>query len=733
MIAYTETEGLPGRRVAALFESRDGAVCSVVTGGDLGCVDGGRVRSFHPAFPDGITSLGWGWNQIVARDRDGGWWLTSGDGLLRYPPVPDPRDLERTPVTRVYSSRDGLPGDYVFRVFGDSRGDVWIGTVAPDPAVSIARWRRDEGRIEGFANARGLPLEAPTAFAEDRQGAIWVGFYHGGVARFRDDQFEFFGTDRGCPAGFVRDLHVDGRGGVWVATGHAGVARIPDPTAAAPTFVRYGTEQGLSSDFVSCVTEDVWGRVYFGTSRGLDRLDPESGIVRHFSLSDGLPNSFVNVAMRDRQGALWFGTLGGMARLEPRRDRPLPPPGVFISGVKVAGTAWPVSESGETTTDLAELPPGSSPVEIEFVAPGGDPAYFYRLEGGGSEEWAGPTFERAVHLANLSPGRYRFEVKAVNAEGVESEHPASVSLTILRPLWRRGWFIGLLVACTVVVAVGVYRARIAGLRRHQAELARQVADRTRDLLEAKRQLEDSNRTLEVRVRRGIEALRDAERMAAYGNLVSGVAHEVRHPIFSLQAAAYVLGDKLRNRDDLSAQLRILDRETKRMTALMDDLLEFARPQELSPEETDPVSLLREADEVFRSAGAEPAPEVEVTHGEALPRVHVDRRRMLQVFVNLMENARKHAAGVTTITLDARAGDRAGAVPLTVEFRVANDGAGIDEELREQIFEPFYTSGRGTGLGLAIVKRVVADHGGTIELESSDRGGSRFTISIPATR
>jgi signal transduction histidine kinase len=390
----------------------------------------------------------------------------------------------------------------------------------------------------------------------------------------------------------------------------------------------------------------------------------------------------------------------------------------------------PIRIRGEPSVDLHELRSDSGFMEIAYLAPGSHILYQYRLEGGSEGGWAGPTAERTVHFANLSPGRYRFLVTAVNADGVESDRPASVSFEILRPLWQRGWFVGLTALLAAGVAGGAYRARVASLHRRQAELARQVAERTRDLLEAKRQLEESNRTLEERVERGIAALREAERMAAYGTLVSGVAHEVRHPIFSLQAATYVLGEKLRERDDLATQLRILDRETKRMTALMDDLLEFAKPSALSLAEADPASILREAEETFRSAAAEPKPEVVPTSEQGLPRIQVDRRRLLQVFVNLMENARKHADGITTITLSAAAARDPEGAPSGVVFVVTNDGAGMPEDVVRQIFEPFYTTARGTGLGLAIVKRVVAEHGGTIDVESAPDRGTRFTFSIP---
>jgi ligand-binding sensor domain-containing protein len=86
----------------------------------------------------------------------------------------------------------------------------------------------------------------------------------------------------------VRALHVDAKGRLWFAASQDGLGRIDDPDAERPTMRRYGRREGLSSDTVLCVTEDSWGRIYAGTQRGVDRLDPASGLIRRFTAADGL-------------------------------------------------------------------------------------------------------------------------------------------------------------------------------------------------------------------------------------------------------------------------------------------------------------------------------------------------------------------------------------------------------------------------------------------------------------
>lgn len=206
--------------------------------------------------------------------------------------------------------------------------------------------------------------------------------------------------------------------------------------------------------------------------------------------------------------------------------------------------------------------------------------------------------------------------------------------------------------------------------------------------------------------------------------MAGVAHELRHPIFSLRNIACVLTRKLRDRGDLEEQVTAPGMITHRMGHLMDDLLAFARPPVLSLEQADPSALLDEAPAVYRAEHGDGGPAAIRAAAPALPPVRVDRQRIVQVLVNLMENARKHATGATRAELSGRLRD-AGVV-----FEVRDDGTGSAPEHLPRLFDPFYTTGKGSELGLAIVKRVVQDHGGSIAVESAPGAGTVFSMALP---
>src|SRR5262249_10224737 len=149
-------------------------------------------------------------------------------------------------------------------------------------------------------------------------------------------------------SGMIRSLYLDKSGRLWIASGQGGISCLEDVTANRLHFKGYTMREGLSSDDVWSITEDQWGRMYAGTGRGLDRLDPQSGTIIHYTSADGLAKGKVEEAFRDRHGTLWFGTSQGLSRLVAQLDQPGSPPPIVISGLHIAGVAHQISELGET-------------------------------------------------------------------------------------------------------------------------------------------------------------------------------------------------------------------------------------------------------------------------------------------------------------------------------------------------------------------------------------------------
>ena len=226
-------------------------------------------------------------------------------------PVPSGSHLRAArhgPAAGCVHDENGLAGLQVFRLFEDSRGNVWISTINPN-TNGLARWDRAQREVRDLALSPGLPSlkdDLPRSFGEDGSGNVWIGF-NNGLARYAQDTFTFFTATEGLPPGAIVNIHVDRSGRLWLASARGGLVRVDGPGAERPTFVAYTTAQGLSSNNTEVITEDGDGHLYVGGGHGLDRLDPRTGRVKHFTTADGLAPGLFRAAFRDRTGVLWFG------------------------------------------------------------------------------------------------------------------------------------------------------------------------------------------------------------------------------------------------------------------------------------------------------------------------------------------------------------------------------------------------------------------------------------------
>jgi ligand-binding sensor domain-containing protein/signal transduction histidine kinase len=461
---YTSAEGLGADHVTYIGEMPNGHVYAVGIDWSVNVFDGRQFRMARLPVPKG-SSLMW-LSQVGYHDRTGHWWALTGQGLYRYSPGVAEPPLPTGAPDRAYIAGDGLPSSKVFRVYQDRAGALWVGTRSGDPRDDgLVRFDAGLGRATTFGPEHGLPRRAPAAFAEDGRGNLWVGFYQGGIARYRDGRFRPFTEEDGVPRGGVTALLADRAGRLWVATNLAGVVRIDDPTTDRLTVRAYTTRDGLASNNVRALTEDSSGRIFVGSARGVDRLDPATGHVEHYGIEDGLLGDFVTAAFCDSRGQLWFGTYRGVSRLAPAPEREAQPPPVLITAVTIAGQAYPVSELGRTSLSGLELESDQRDIAVEFVGVSRHRfrgvAYQYSTDGGAT--WSVASASRSVNFARLPPGAYTLAVRAITASGTTSAAASTISFSIAPPLWRRWWVVSLAVAALSAALAAGYRYRVRRL------------------------------------------------------------------------------------------------------------------------------------------------------------------------------------------------------------------------------------------------------------------------------
>jgi len=220
--------------------------------------------------------------------------------------------------------------------------------------------------------------------------------------------------------------------------------------------------------------------------------------------------------------------------------------------------------------------------------------------------------------------------------------------------------------------------------------------------------------------------------------VSNVSHELRSPIASVKAMVEVLQDGAINENDVALDfLQRISRDLERMTTLVDDLLELSRIEsghesfnietlELRPVVAEAISLVRDQNRAGISS------DVTLINDTTNVDVMVEKGRLIQILVNLLQNALKFTSPVGEIKIsNIQIGE-------FIEIHVSDTGSGISEDHVPYVFERFYKvdksrSDQGTGLGLAIVKHLVQAHGGDVGLNSAEGEGSVFTFTLPMGR
>jgi signal transduction histidine kinase len=232
-------------------------------------------------------------------------------------------------------------------------------------------------------------------------------------------------------------------------------------------------------------------------------------------------------------------------------------------------------------------------------------------------------------------------------------------------------------------------------------------------------------------RRIAEQLRQSEKLAALGELVAGVAHELNNPLAGISAFAQLLLEENLNADQRESA-RLIKREADRAVGVIRDLLLFSRKAGPSGTPIDLNALvqltLRLRAYSLRSTGVQ----VETNLDATLPEVAGDDQKLQQVILNLIVNAEYAMRRTPTKRLVVRTAHEGDSAVI----EVSDTGAGMSEETLQRAFEPFFTTkpaGEGTGLGLSVSYGIIEAHQGTISVESTPERGTTFRIALPVSQ
>ena len=216
------------------------------------------------------------------------------------------------------------------------------------------------------------------------------------------------------------------------------------------------------------------------------------------------------------------------------------------------------------------------------------------------------------------------------------------------------------------------------------------------------------------------------RLEAIGEVATGVAHELRNPLFGISSAAQLL--RFRAREDVVVEKNVgrILREVDRLNKMVTSLLEFGRPKPIALVPGDPDHVWDEVLEGQRGLLESRTLVVRRSRPAHPVRVRLDPEQLAQVFLNLLVNAADHAPPGTDLAMESAPAPHGG-----WRFRLTNGGPPIPPDVLGRVFEMFYsTKPGGTGIGLALCQRIVEEHGGQIAMESHPDSGTTVTVTLP---
>lgn len=640
-----------------------------------------------PAKTLGSTDQQINYISALLDDKASGIWINSSQGLYHYNRQSGQYTLHPYPTILDHTS------------LGPS-GLIWLGGEGGFASFN-PRTRRYTDYNWLLSEKNGLAQHPVQTLLASRTGDVWLALLGYGLIRFTPTTGQYQ-TYRGQLADDVLALYEDEQGLLWAGTNRSGLHRYDPKTKQFQSFT---TREGLPTNRIVSITADERGRLWLGTDRGLCRFEPTTKATYVFDTRDGLPsNEFLPTAVVRHHNKLIFGTVNGIVTVDPnlipRKSDAFP---VYITGIAVDNKPYLLQK------EPLQLAHDQNTISFDFVAltqrsPDGN-RYAYRLSDL-DDDWVMVGSRRFANYTNLRPGTYRFDVKAVNSDGVWSTQPASYSFVIAAPWWATGW------------AYTVYAIALAGLiwfgiRLYSRRLHRQQ----------QQELD----------RRKLEQMQEVEQLKT--RFFTNITHELRTPLTLILAPVSML------LNDLSATthaklLGTIQRNAQQLLNLINQLLDFSRLEAqqlpLRLRQGRPDRFVADIVNSFTES-ALPGQAIIQYQTALTTNYWYDAEKLERILTNLLANAIRHTPSTGQIRVDL--------LPATVgiDLIVADTGTGIAADQLPLIFDRFYqvpsadsesTGAAGSGLGLSLVNELVLLHGGQITVQSEVGTGTTFRVSLP---
>ncbi len=771
------TNILSSNFIDILYEDRSGAIWIGTRNDGLNKIvrqkenDGEEIFIHYRHDPSDTTSLASNTIWAIYEDLAGNLWAGGRGGLSRLKPNNRDKGIFVN-YRRDTNNPNSLSSNTVNTIYEDRSGTIWVGTRAGLEQFHPETEIFTRGEIGG--NFVVIKIY------EDESGTLWLGTEKNGLIKYnRKTQQSILYQFDDIGVGEVFVIHEDAGGRFWVRTANKGLHLLDRESG---NFSRFTHKYNLVAHWGVELLEDGDGLFWLGRWGGISIFDPETKLFRDFPLNDEISDLRITSAfMSPRSGEMIWGGKNGLVIFHPDsiQTNPYPPP-VAITELKLFNEVVEVGgdsplKKAISVSDTLQLAYWQNDIALKFAAlQYNDPAanqYAFYLENY-EKNWRFVGTQREANYTNLDPGEYVFRVKAANNHGLWNEEGKSLRIIISPPWWQTSWAYGLYALLMLGLLYGVRRFEINRQKKKMAlQMSRKRAEDAEELAgERARMLsvvEEKNAEL-IRTR---EQLIVQEKLASLGQLTAGIAHEIKNPLNFVNNFAELLVEMV---DELKADIEehkgMLDAETlkkseevledaedlmihiadnavkinehgKRANNIVNGMLQHSRGKSGEFQATDLNALLDEyinlAYHGMRAKNGDFNVTIERDFDDTVGEIPLVPQDISRVFLNLLNNAFEAfdiplgppSKGEARVVVSSKnLGEQ-------VAVRIRDNGPGIPEDIRKQIFNPFFTTkptGQGnTGLGLSISHDIVVKvHRGEIAVDSQPGEFTEFVIRLP---
>jgi signal transduction histidine kinase/DNA-binding response OmpR family regulator/streptogramin lyase len=600
-------------------------------------------------------------------------------------------------------------------IFEDSKGNFWVTT----NGGGLNLFNRKTGKFRRFTHhesANSISSDFTITITEDSKGYLWLGTYEG-LDRIDPDNFEIknYSHNHSLTGDWIYSLLIDSKDQLWVGTNMA----IHKYDEINDIFLNYNDSIDLPNEIVTAILEDDQKNLWISTSAGLASYNTSDKTTSQYEKDDGLPGNAFNpgAAFKNKDGLLFFGTSEGLVYFDPSQittNHQIPP--VYITDVSYAPETNKEHHVNSGETIVLDHKQAASVIfnfcALNYINPQKN-NYAYQLEGI-DEQWHYAGNQKFATYTNLSPGEYRFRVKASNNDNVWNEEGDYIYLSITPPFWKTNaayilYSLAIILLFTLIWRYTFLRTSYA----HKLKIQRLKAEKAEEIARLKT------------------------------DFFINISHELSTPLTLILAPVEKL---IKTGENDRRLLHIIRKNALSLMKLINELLDTQKIEEEQKTAeynySDIVAFIKDISNEFSELATSNGISLQLS--SKLPSVifPFSPPDLEKIIHNLISNAIKYNNPGGRVDIDLSFEQNNQTPPCkSACIKVSDTGHGIDQESINKVFNRYYRVSdltnnntvphkTGFGIGLYLTKKLVELHKGTIFIDSTPNVGTTFTIKLP---